>query len=549
MDSQNTSQEQNGAPEGKQRKRSAWGAYAKLPIILIFAWIISAIVYVSANAVINNFFDLHSLTQLSIPFALVTVAETVLMYGSGAFVVGTLTTRINKWLATVLFGGPMFVLQLLLIFGVTDVSFAEQIQRNSREIMQLVCLVLNPVISYLAIQRGRESEFADEPSKILGIAWQHWLWILPFGLYQSVSVVLFLLLLLWKIDFVIGEPSLFELPGMIARIVVFMILSGVLTAIAVAWGALSDTKKPFTPRILKVIGVWLLVTVLEVAVLLVTATKNASDTLEHHKEALKHFDEVIALDPKNPESHLLKGREYAAHEFTMNDRELPNAIEEFTKAIDIDPKGIAGYIARGQAYKTSEKWNEAAADFSKAISIAPDDPTPYVERAEVLKELDQSDRAESDYNKALTLEPHDAEGYFQRANAYLHKKEPTKALADVRAAIKLDSNDGRFYVIRAVCHQNLGDTKKAVADGVAAASCIPREEQTFREQGMEAYKETAYERATSFLTHAIALEPKNPESYFYRAKSYAKLGNKVASEQDFEKAASMDKKYDKQNRD
>jgi len=529
-------------------KASPWGAYAKLPVALIFSWMISAVVGVSSNAVIATFFDHHSLAELSLPFAIAMLAATIILYGSGAFVLGTLTSRINKWILTVLFVGPMFVLQVLSIFGVTDVPIAEQIQKNSREIMQFVYLVLNPMVSYFAIQKGRESEFGQEPKRVLGIAWQHWIWILPFALYQTVGVPLFLLLLLWKIDFIIGEPSIFELPGTLLRIVVFMILSGVLTAIFVAWDALNQTKAALFPRLLKVAGVWLLITLLEVLVLCAIATKNASEMIEHHNGALKHFDDVIALDSKNSMSHFRKGREYAAREYSTNDREFSKSIEEYTNAINLDPKNTAAYIARGQAFVISEKLSEAANDFTKAISLAPENPTPYAERANVLIEQDQKDQAETDFKKAITLKPRDAESYYEQATAYQHEKDLKRALADVDSAIDLDSNDARFYILRAMCHQKLGDTKRAIADGVLATGCITcREEQAFRERGIEAFKETAYERAVSFLTHAIALEPKKAVSYFYRAKTYEKLGNTIAADKDYEKAASLDKKFADKN--
>lgn len=518
------------------------GAYAKLPVALIFAWILSAVVGVGANAVINIFFDRHSLSELSLPFAVSTAAAAIILFGSGAFVLGTLTTRINKWLLTVLYAGPMFILQMLSIFGITDAPIAEQMQKNSREVMQLVCVVLNPLVSYISIQKGRDSEFAEEPKKVLGIAWQHWIWITPIALYQTVSVPLFLLLLLWKIDFIIGEPSVFALPSMLLRIVVFLFLSAVLTAIVVAWTALSQTKGTLILRILKVFGVWLLLSILELFVLASCATKNANDMIEHHTGALKHLDEVIALDPNNSMSYVRKGREYAWSECVPSEKELPKAIIEYTKAISLDPKNTAAYIARGQVFKSAEKLPEAFSDFTKAISLSPQDPTAYVERADVLKDQKKKELAEADYDKAIALEPQNAEGFYERATAFYHQKELTKSLADLKSAISLDSHDARFFILRALCHQGLGDTKKAVADGVIAAGCVPKEEQVFREQGIEAYQEKAYERAILYLTHAIALEPKKAESYLYRAKSYEGAGNQIAASKDFDKAAALDKK-------
>ena len=138
-------------------------------------------------------------------------------------------------------------------------------------LMPIVYLLISPLVSFYSIRMGEESSdnFA-RPQAALNVPWQHWLWIIPFFLFQVIGVPLFLLMALWKIDVLTADVAMtiLSLPTLIPRIIVFVILTGVLMAINAAYTALSDDSGSAGVRTLKVLGTWLLLTTMQAFIIL-----------------------------------------------------------------------------------------------------------------------------------------------------------------------------------------------------------------------------------------------------------------------------------------
>lgn len=260
----------------KELSRPARG---KLTLYFIFAWLISVVFGFSTISALY-FFDIKSGGDISWKAAIVLIVLNALGYGSGAFVLGTLTPqRIKIWTKAVVYVIPFFLVRGL-IFATSNMNdpMKEELLAKpiSMIVVPVISLLISPLIAFYFIRIGEESagEFS-RPKSALNIPWQHWLWVLPFFLTQVIGVPLFLLLALWKIDLLTANVSfsILSLPALIPRMIVFFIFSGILMSINAAYTALTEDYDTPGIRAMKVIGTWVLLTTIQVFIVLAAIGK------------------------------------------------------------------------------------------------------------------------------------------------------------------------------------------------------------------------------------------------------------------------------------
>jgi len=252
----------------------------KLTLYFIFAWLVSVVFGFSSTISTLYYFDIKSGGDISWKAAIVVIVLTALSYGSGAFVLGTLThQRIKIWIKAIVYVIPFFLVRgLIFAWSNMNDQVKEELlaKPHSMIVVPIIALLISPFIVFYFIRMGEESasEFS-RPKSALNIAWQHWLWILPLFLTQVIGVPLFLLLTLWKIDLLTANVSfsILSLPAFIPRIIVFFILCGILMSINAAYTALTEDHDTPVIRAMKVIGTWVLLTLIQVFIVLATIGK------------------------------------------------------------------------------------------------------------------------------------------------------------------------------------------------------------------------------------------------------------------------------------
>jgi len=247
----------------------------RLSLYFLFAWLITVVCGFSTTISSLYFFDVKSGDDLSWRAAIIVIALTALSYGSGTFVLGTLTRqRIKTWTAAIVYVIPFFLVRGL-IFALANMNAVMKedllAQPVSMVIIPIISLLISPFVAFYFVRMGEES--ADEfsrPKSVLNIPWQHLLWVLPFFLVQVIGVPLFLLFSLWKIDILTANVSfsILSLPAFIPRIIVFFIFSGIMMSINAAYTALSEDYGTLGIRTMKVLGTWVLLTTIQIFIVL-----------------------------------------------------------------------------------------------------------------------------------------------------------------------------------------------------------------------------------------------------------------------------------------
>ena len=87
--------------------------------------------------------------------------------------------------------------------------------------------------------------------------------------------------------------------------------------------------------------------------------------LKRYKEAIKDYDEVIKIDPKNYYAYSMRG------EAKADLKQYEEAIKDYDEAIKIHPGTAYVYIKRGFAKENLGKYEEAIKDYDEAIKINP----------------------------------------------------------------------------------------------------------------------------------------------------------------------------------
>lgn len=107
-----------------------------------------------------------------------------------------------------------------------------------------------------------------------------------------------------------------------------------------------------------------------------TALVRISRALQAGKldEALKRADEAVALAPKEPRAHMLRGVIHSRQ------RKPAEAVADFTKCLELDPKLADAYQQRGGEYFKLAKIDQSLADFDKFLELRPEERPGHWQR-------------------------------------------------------------------------------------------------------------------------------------------------------------------------
>lgn len=107
----------------------------------------------------------------------------------------------------------------------------------------------------------------------------------------------------------------------------------------------------------------------------------------HYDLALKLYNELLNLQPENPD--LLLGRGLVRSWRGNYD----GSLRDLRAAADLAPNYTDVHEALGRVYYRTERYDSALASYNRLIELHPDNGSYHLEKARVLEALDQTDRA------------------------------------------------------------------------------------------------------------------------------------------------------------
>lgn len=134
-----------------------------------------------------------------------------------------------------------------------------------------------------------------------------------------------------------------------------------------------------------------------------------------YDNSLFYLNKAIAIEPREPELWIAKGRALASKE------EFPTAVQCFINAINLDPKNEMAWISLGLAYHCIREYEDAIDAFDKAIEINPQNDQAWYAKGVALFLMHDYENALAQFERTLQLYP-------IHRNAAIFKKDCEKRL-------------------------------------------------------------------------------------------------------------------------
>ena len=197
--------------------------------------------------------------------------------------------------------------------------------------------------------------------------------------------------------------------------------------------------------------------------------------LERFREGLKHFKEVLRLEPEHPSATFMMGK--ALIGLGQDD----DAVDALTGALEKNPDSPATVQLLAEAHKN------LCVSFGK---------------------LKLYEKSLAHYKEAVRLVPDYGAAHLALGMNYIQEGRNQDALKELKTALRMDKNllvDVYYYY--GIVYAKLGDHRKAVNYYKDAISASPKAALCYLNLGLLLSKLKRYEEAVPHLQNAIAMSP------------------------------------------
>ncbi len=247
---------------------------------------------------------------------------------------------------------------------------------------------------------------------------------------------------------------------------------------------------------------------------------------EAYAEAIRRFQEVLALDPRNAAAHVHLGVSYAAQ-----------------RRFDAS---IAAYREAGRLQPDLARLVEQSIDLVERLRRArerPDDPEAQLRLGDIYASDGRSDRAIESFEKVIALAPRWAEGFFTLARHYEVEERDADAMRAYARGLALEPgnaqarNNHEKLAIKAALEQG-----KPVALALGAGQTLtidPRSPASYYQLGLRYLQNDEADAAVFTLRQAIALEPGHDGAHLFLGLAHTSLGAHAQAEAAFRRAIAL----------
>jgi len=260
---------------------------------------------------------------------------------------------------------------------------------------------------------------------------------------------------------------------------------------------------------------------------------NTLKALGRREEALRDFDQAIALDPALAPTYYNRGNTLA----DMGRRE--EALRDYDQAIALDPTYALVYSNRGTTLDALGRRKEALRDYDQAITLDPADALAYSNRGAALAALERHEEALRDYDQAITLDPADALAYSNRGATLAALERYEEALIDFNHAITLNPTNALTYYNRGNILADLERREEALRDYDQAIALDPADAKVYSNRGLTLAELERREEALRDYDQAITLDPTLAAPYMNLGVLYANAGRLEQALPYFDRAATL----------
>jgi Flp pilus assembly protein TadD len=120
-------------------------------------------------------------------------------------------------------------------------------------------------------------------------------------------------------------------------------------------------------------------------------------------KSLRTIDTCVALAPRVPKSHTLRGR------ILLERGDYEDALDAFATAVSLDPKSVEAHFHRGVAFERISRWEDALEQYRAAATLDPSEARFVVAQADMLLEMRRRDEARELLETSMQRFPNSAQ--------------------------------------------------------------------------------------------------------------------------------------------
>jgi TolB-like protein/DNA-binding winged helix-turn-helix (wHTH) protein/Tfp pilus assembly protein PilF len=250
-------------------------------------------------------------------------------------------------------------------------------------------------------------------------------------------------------------------------------------------------------------------------------------TREGLQNAIRDFQDAIAIDPQNARPYAALAQVYSASVpyYSAPSVAIPLAKQAAQKAVELDPNLAAPHVTLGDAHLLFDwDWNGADVEYRRALEINPNSPEAHLGYSNYLSTLGRHDEAVSHARQAYLLDPLALESRNESLWVYYFSGRLQETIDQAQKTIELEAQAGLPYALLALASADLGQRSDAVRAAEQAAALADSSPSVVATAASAMARAGQHARAKQLLEHALDLAKTRYVCRFIVAGAYTDLG-------------------------
>ncbi len=231
--------------------------------------------------------------------------------------------------------------------------------------------------------------------------------------------------------------------------------------------------------------------------------------------------------------------DYSLIAYHLRKKDYESASAAVDELLSRNPGAVEALLLKMEATLHLGRWTTMRSDAQRYIKARPKLGRGYYWLSVAEGMIGRLHEAREAADKAIELAPTDAEGYLVRSNMR-RRFDPQGAIDDGTKGILLSPQSAFAYSMRAQAYADVRRLDEAIADMEMAASLNPMVLDYWLFLGLYRLQSDRNAGAEEALTRALALEPRDPFTYFGRAEARYKQSKWAQALEDYEMAVRID---------